>query len=365
MLHRLKVSGKVLPKPVIRPLKVRVPIVSNFHRPVIKSTIMVKLSQPIHAPNVKIYNNPPRAIQKPFKQPQQVPQPPRPRTHVPTIVVKAPPKAPPRPLGRNVPPTTQQKMSDLRKKAQERGKVVVHGLNQPNAFTGYYHKITAAKNSGAGRVLIILAAGPSINEINLVPIRGHAIVDFMCINQPHQAVWPTKYWAFCDHTQYRRNENTWNNYNTGIIWNSPNVRARKANQIVVNVLHGKGFSQDITRGYHIGRSSTYAGMQIANFMGYRKVYIFGLDMGAVNGALHYYGQNPDVTNQNRMARFEAEAENYMWAAQNLPKEVREKFYICSTHNKWPFVEFFNRMDHTTAVSDILQYANSLVKPEQK
>jgi hypothetical protein len=150
-----------------------------------------------------------------------------------------------------------------------------------------------------------------------------------------------------------------------MVWNSPNVRARRGNQIVVNVLHGKGFSLDITRGYHIGRSSTYAAMQIANYMGYRRVYIFGLDMGAVNGVLHYYGQNPDVSNEIRKSRFEAEAGNYMWAAQNLPKEVREKFFICSNYNKWPFVEFFNRVDHIISIDEILKYVNSLPIPEQK
>lgn len=350
MLHRLKVSGKVTPMVVARPHKIRVPLTtSNFHRPIRQKAVVMVRAAP-HVQQVRVRPPQPRAVHRPFTQVQQVPKPSR---QTPTIVIRA---TPTRPI-RSIPPNTQQKITELRKKAQERGKVAVKGgLSHPNAFTGYYHKITAAKNSGAGRVLVMIAAGPSINEVNFVPLRNHDLVDFMCVNKPHKTVWPSKYWAFCDHTQHRRNEDTWNSYSTGQIWNSPNVRARKGNQIVVNVLHGKGFSLDITRGYHIGRSSTYAAMQIANYMGYRRIYVFGMDMGASpTGQLHWYGQNEDVSNEIRKSRFEAEAGNYMWAAQNLPKEVREKFYIASNWNKWPFVEFFNRADHLTAVDEILKY----------
>ncbi len=99
----------------------------------------------------------------------------------------------------------------------------------------------------------------------------------MCINQPYQLLWPTKFWSFCDHTQFTRNESVWNNYN-GIIINSYNVKARKSNQILIQARPGQGFSADLPGGYHIGRSTTYASMQIANYMNYSKIYLFGVDM---------------------------------------------------------------------------------------
>jgi hypothetical protein len=219
-------------------------------------------------------------------------------------------------------------------------------------------KIPTLKDIGIGRILIIIAAGPSVNEVDLTPLKDHPLIDMMCINKPYKSVWPTKFWAFCDHTQYTRNEDAWNTYN-GIIINSPNVSARKTNQIIIRTRHGKGFSRDIVGGYHIGRSSTYANMQVALFMNYDKIFIFGLDMTEVNGQLHHYGVNPDVNPENRKTRFQAEAENYIWAGQNLPVDVRKRYYICSAYNPWEFCQMFNKMDHKTAVKDILLIADTM------
>jgi hypothetical protein len=219
-------------------------------------------------------------------------------------------------------------------------------------------KIDTLKNIGIGRILIIIAAGPSVNEVDLTPMKGHSQIDMMCINKPYKTVWPTKFWAFCDHTQYTRNEATWNEY-TGIIINSPNVSARKSNQIIIRTRHGKGFSKDVLGGYHIGRSSTYANMQVALFMNYDKIFIFGLDMTEVNGQLHHYGVNPDVSHENRKNRFQAEADNYTWAGQNLPLEIRKRYFICSSYNPWEFCQLFNKMDHKTAVRDILLIADTM------
>jgi hypothetical protein len=220
--------------------------------------------------------------------------------------------------------------------------------------------IKALKGSGTGKLLVMVAAGPSVNEINFSAIKGHPLIDVMCINQPHKDLWPVKYWAFCDHSQYRRNISVWDGYD-GTIINSTNVRARKSNQFVLDNIRGKGFVLDVSHGYHIGRSSTYANMQVAYHMGYEKIYIFGCDMAEVNGVLHYYGQNPDVPNERRKQRFADEADNYNWAAQNLAEPVRQRFVFCSNYNPWPFVNRFGRLDHTTAVDEIVRVANTLQK----
>ena len=178
----------------------------------------------------------------------------------------------------------------------------------------------------------------------------------MIINKPIPNIWPTKYWAFCDHTQYKRNTQTWDNYN-GIIFNSTNVKARKPNQIIINTKPGKGFSLDLTQGYHIGRSSTYAAMQIAHYLNHKQIYIFGLDMTKIGNQLWHYGNNEDVTPENRLNRFAAEAEHYQWAAQNLPPEIKNKYTLCSNYNPWPFTQHYPKQNHTTAIQHILQNLN--------
>jgi hypothetical protein len=221
-------------------------------------------------------------------------------------------------------------------------------------------RVQKLKDIGLGRILVMIAPGPSILEADLAKLKDHPYIDIMCINKPQTAVWPSKFWGFCDHTQYTRNEETWNNYE-GMILNSPNVTARKANQVIIKTKQGKGFSKDLSTGYYIGRSSTYANMQAAYYMNYEIIYIFGLDMTEVNGKLHSYGVNPDVSPENRKSRFAAEAEHYLFAGQNLPEDIRKKFIICSSYNPYSFVDYFGRLDQKTAVDTILEAA----KPRNK
>jgi len=252
--------------------------------------------------------------------------------------------------------------SPIKKKALERGNPLHVGVSsKPNirqtvsAKSGNVSdvKITSLRGIGAGRILIMIAAGPSVNEVDFIQIKNHPQIDIMCINQPNQQVWPTKYWSFCDHTQYRRNVSIWEAYQ-GVTINSPNVKAKRSKQIMIKNRPGKGFCLDIVHGYHVGRSSTYASMQVAYYMNYDRVYLFGVDMCAVGGKMHYYGQNPDVSNEVRQTRFAAEAESYTWASKNLPEEIRKRFWFCSSYNPWDFVNCFNKLDHKIAIDEILK-----------
>lgn len=213
-------------------------------------------------------------------------------------------------------------------------------------------KISTLRGVGKNKILIMVSAGPSITEVDFTPLKNHPSIDFMCINKPYPPVWPSKYWAFCDNTQYVRNVDLWNAYE-GTIINSYNVKARKSNQIIIHSVGGRGWSYDVSIGYHIGRSSTFANMQVAHYMNYDKVYIFGCDM-AQTEKLHWYGQNPDVDNVTRAKRFQHEADNYQHVGEILPEEVRRKFYFCSSVNPWSFTGLFNKRDHKTAIQEILR-----------
>ena len=263
----------------------------------------------------------------------------------------------------------RQQLSDLRRQALKRGRVskpktqsIIGGQKVSRASkvgkTQDIRKIESLKNLGLDRILIMVAAGPSISEVDFDPIKNHLLIDFMCINKPLPSIWPSRYWAFCDNTQQRANLDTWNSYK-GIIINSPNVKARKTNQIVIRTRPGKGFNPDVTQGYHIGRSSTYAALQVVHYMSYKKVFLFGVDMTDVDGKMHHYGQNPDCPNDRRKSRFPIEAQHYLWAGQHLPEESRKRFIFCSSYNPWPFLEYFKKLDHKEAVSEILKYVEEL------
>jgi len=213
-------------------------------------------------------------------------------------------------------------------------------------------KVRGLKDIGVGRVLVIVACGPSILQADLSKLKGHPRIDTMSINKPDKRVWPTTYWVFCDNSQYRRNRESWDTYRGKII-NPPSIKASHPNQIMVRNLGGKGFSRNLLNGFHIGRSTTFANMQTALWMNYDKIYIFGCDMTDIDGKMHYYGKNPDVADENRKKRFADEAGYYMMAADSMNEVERAKFVFCSSYNPWPFIKKFSRLDQKKAVEHIL------------
>lgn len=214
-------------------------------------------------------------------------------------------------------------------------------------------KLRNVRGRGRGRILVIVGNGPSVNEMALDMLTGHPAIDIMSINRPDRRIWPTAYWAFFDLSQLRRNADLWDNYG-GVVFNSTSIKQRRPNSIQVKNLGGMGFSHDLMKGLHIGRSSVYAAMQIALWLDFAHVYIVGIDMTDVGGQLHFYGNNPDVAPDKRLERFDREAEYYADAAETMPEHERMKFTFCSSYNKYSFISKFNVLDHRDAVAVILQ-----------
>lgn len=221
-------------------------------------------------------------------------------------------------------------------------------------------KIKQLKNHGINKILIIIGNGPSINEAPLEQFKNHPNIHTLSINRPDDRIWPTTHWAFFDQSQMRRHEDLWNGYN-GLIFNSTGIKKQKATSLQVKNLGGKGFSRDLTKGLHIGRSSVFAAMQIGHWLNYHHIYIFGCDMNpnGMNGQLHFYGTNPDVNPDVRKERFKKEAEWYDYAADILNENERKKYTFCSSENHWGFVDKFNKMDHKIAVPIIVSHADKL------
>jgi hypothetical protein len=225
-------------------------------------------------------------------------------------------------------------------------------------FQTYRESIKGLQNVGHGRILIIVGNGPSFLEAPLERLKGHDKIDIMSINKPDKRIWPTKYWCFVDQNQAERHRELWNGYG-GTLINAGSVRDRKAGQVVVRNIAGVGFSKDLAAGFYIGRSSVYSAMQVAYWMDYAKVYIFGIDMSAVGGKLYAWGTNPDCADKNRMERFAKEAESYMYAAKHLTDAERSRYVFCSTYNPHHFIQFFPKLDQKTAVDAILEVASHL------
>lgn len=219
-------------------------------------------------------------------------------------------------------------------------------------------RIKSIRGLGHGRILVIIGNGPSLLEIDPEPLRNHSKIDIMSVNKPDSRLWPTKFWVFFDSSQQRRHSALIDSYN-GIIFNSSSIRKMRPNTVQLKNLGKRDFSLDLLKGFNIGRSSTYAAMQIGLWMSFSYIYILGCDMTEVNGKLHFYGINPDVKPDDRKKRFDPEATYYDHAASILPDDIRQKFIFCSNYNPYQFVDKFGRLDHNVAIQEILSRAEVL------
>jgi len=262
-----------------------------------------------------------------------------------TQIVKQKPKSVVMPVPRRDMSKRQQDRITTKKtvEAVKHGNKKIVRLKGPKRDVNY-GKIANLRNSGKDRILVMIACGPSVSENDFSPLKNVEPIDIMVINKPLESVWPPKYWAFCDNSQYKRNKDVFNQYG-GTLINSNAVQGRKNNQIIVRAKATTGISRNLHDGYVIGRSSVYANIQTALWMNYDKIFIFGVDMCEVNGKMHHYGVNPDVEKNKRLERFKIEAENYKIMATKMPDQTREKIYFCSSYNPFDFTKKFNRMGH--------------------
>jgi hypothetical protein len=115
----------------------------------------------------------------------------------------------------------------------------------------------------------------------------------------------------------------------------------------------------MSKGFYIGKSTTFSAMQVAAWMGYEKIYIFGCDMCRVGKKLHSYGVNPDVPEKVRERRFKKEAEFYDVASKIMGEGLRKKYVFCSSYNPWPFVDKFERIDQKKAIDIIIEHSKEV------
>lgn len=265
-------------------------------------------------------------------------------------IVRAPPP------NRTIPPAASVSKPKLLKQAN-RARPPRHITREP-AY-GSIQKAQALQNIGRGKILIIIGNGPSLTEAPIEQLKNHPKIDTLSINKPDPRLWPTTYWAFFDVSQMRRHEAIWESYN-GKIFNSTAIRRQKQTSIQFKNLRGQGWSKDPSKGIYIGRSSVYASMQIAAWMGYEHTYIFGCDMNpaGLNGKLHFYGVNPDVDPELRAKRFEKEAEWYATAASVLSEAERHRFTFVTEYNPHTFVQKYRQMSHKD-LTQILEHAGKL------
>lgn len=216
------------------------------------------------------------------------------------------------------------------------------------------------RNVGPVRVLVVCATGPSIGEIPGLKALGlHSRIDVLAINRPVPDLDPSAFYLFQDATSYVRNRDYLATYSGLMLAGFRALPGDTPNTVFFPLRQGMGFSRDLTGGWFVGKSSSYAALQVALWMRYPRIYFLGVDMGAVGGALWHYGQNPDITAGEPTPRFELEFRFFDHAAAVLSPEERKRVTFASAHNLYAFPDAFNRRDHRAIVPEILEAAEAV------
>ena len=221
-------------------------------------------------------------------------------------------------------------------------------------------KITQLNGMGEGKDLAILANGPSLNEAPIEELMDKPKIDLLTVNIPDERAWPTKFWMMTDMNIYYRCQNYFKEFKGFLLANHIEKRSAPKNMIRLRIHRQRGFSRDLLWGVHQGVSTTYMAIQAALAMGFNRIFIFGLDMSEdkKTGEMYHYGENPFIKKDNRLERFDMDAEYWGRAVEEeMTEEEIERIYICSELNPYGFAEVIGKVSPKEGV-EILLNGNS-------
>ena len=206
---------------------------------------------------------------------------------------------------------------------------------RPRTAYGMRERIESIQNIGQGRNLIIVASGPSVRDINFEGLDN--TYDALYVNRPYSPLGHiAKYWAVNDQPIVNQHLRHMQKFPGQMICGASSfVRGRDI--IKIKVLAGAGFSLDLIRGFHLGRSTTLSSLQAAFWMDYDHIYIVGLDM--TTAEYHDKSDNPNVSPTARIERFKNEATYWRRATEILIEQnLIHKVTMVTNCNPFPFVQ---------------------------
>ncbi|MFT4579760.1 MAG: hypothetical protein ACI9UO_002607 [Nitrospinales bacterium] len=192
-------------------------------------------------------------------------------------------------------------------------------------------QISTFKDLHAGKKLFILASGTSLASHDLSLLKNKIV---MGLNRSI-LVYPEPYYqCVFDHRLFDL-------YHDGL---------KKARQLFtledrpfgqpIKLLGGDGFSWNLEEGIYSGYTISYFALQLAVYMGFKKIFFLGLDLKHDGPKTHFFGQDPQTINHEN-----TEFPRMMTMLQqgaNVLADTGIEVYNCSpisTFNAFPRMDF--------------------------
>jgi len=108
----------------------------------------------------------------------------------------------------------------------------------------------------------------------------------------------------------------------------------------IKLLGGEGFSWDMEEGIYSGYTISYFALQLAVYMGFKKIFFLGLDLKHDGPKTHFFGQDPQTINHEK-TEFPRMMKMLQHGA-NMLADTDIKVYNCSpvsTLEAFPKIDF--------------------------
>ncbi len=198
------------------------------------------------------------------------------------------------------------------------------------------NEISNYKNLHAGKNIFILASGPSLAQQDLSLLKNKMV---MGLNRSI-LIYPGPYY----HCAFDQR-----------LFDQYGEEFKKVRQIFtlegrpmghpLKLLGGDGFSWDLEEGIFSGYTISYFALQVAVYMGFKKIFFMGLDLKHEGAQTHFFGQDIQTINHEK-TEFPRMLKMLSHAAKVL-KNSNVKVYNCSPITT---LETFKKMDYLEAVT---------------
>lgn len=199
-----------------------------------------------------------------------------------------------------------------------------------------YENIGDFKNLHEGKNVFILASGPSLAKADLSTLSRRIVIG---LNRSSLIFPDTHYHCTMDERLFREYED--------VLKKSRYLFTLEGRPfgVPMKLLGSEGFSYDLTKGIYSGYTVSYLALQIAVYMGFRKIFYVGLDLKHQPGLTHFFGKD-SVSANHENTEFPKMIRMLHHAAKELSNS-HIRVYNCSpdTH-----LECFERVSLEWAVS---------------
>lgn len=193
-------------------------------------------------------------------------------------------------------------------------------------------EVSEFKNRHEDKNLFILASGPSLSELDVSPLERRIT---MGLNRSFLKYPEPYYHCVFDHRLFDLYEKELKKCRVLFT-----LEGRPFGT-AINLLGANGFSYDLEEGIYSGYTISYFALQLAVYMGFKRIFFLGLDLKLSGQNTHFFGHDYH-SKDHETTEFPKMIKAFENISQELLKERGLEIYNCSPEselNCFPYLSY--------------------------